>query len=210
MDSSGCQLLPVGLIMGLAIAFPLGGSGAFCLSRTLTAGFKAGLVASLGIALAGAFYAAIGGFQLTFISDYFPLWEVWLRGCSGLFLCYLGVVTFMSASRFLTFLSGISGMAGLLILMFLLTLGSPLTVIPFTAAFPGFGLIKIFGSMLPAAALISGVFIGANLWWLILSAVVRLFHLELSPGALRWANRFFGIFIVITGLLAIVSLFPLL
>jgi threonine/homoserine/homoserine lactone efflux protein len=210
MGGSIWAFLVVGLIMGLWLALPFGGSGAFCFSRTLTAGRKAGLVASLGLASAGAFYAAIGGFQLTFLVSYFPDWITWLRGFGGLFFCYLGVITLLSSTRLLAFLSGREGLPGMYILLFLLTLASPLTVVPFTAIFPGFGLDKLIPGWSSAALLTLGVFLGANLWWIILSAVIRSFQINITASALKWVNRVLGIFIVLTGLVSMLSLIPML
>ncbi|MDK1482844.1 LysE family transporter, partial [Sinorhizobium sp. 6-117] len=48
-----------GLLLGLAIAAPVGPIGALCISRTLTRGFWAGVAGGLGTALADAAYAML-------------------------------------------------------------------------------------------------------------------------------------------------------
>lgn len=47
------------VLLGLAIAAPLGPIGALCINRTLERGFAAGVAGGLGTALADACYAAL-------------------------------------------------------------------------------------------------------------------------------------------------------
>ena len=79
------------LLMGLAIAAPLGPIGALCIQRTLTRSFAAGVAGGLGTALADAAYAsaAAAGFAafagllerislpLGLVGGAFLLWLAW-------------------------------------------------------------------------------------------------------------------------------------
>jgi threonine/homoserine/homoserine lactone efflux protein len=170
----------------------------------------AGLIGCLGAAMAGVFYASIGGFQLTSISNSFNVWEVWLRGIGGLFFCYLGVRTFLSTPGSRGSRSNKAGFVVIFIAMFLLTLASPLTVFSFTTVFPGFGLDKVIRNNLSATELVIGVFIGSVLWWLVLAIIISLRRASVSNGVFRWVNRVSGVIIVVSGLVAILSLLPML
>jgi len=89
-----------GLIMGFSIAAPVGPIGVLCIRRTLADGRAAGLVSGLGAASADAIYGCIAGFGLTFIANFLVGQQFWLRLLGGIFLCYLGVKTFLyEASR---------------------------------------------------------------------------------------------------------------
>ena len=55
-------LLLQGLIMGFAIAAPVGPIGVLCIRRTLAHGRLAGLISGLGAASADAVYGAVAGF----------------------------------------------------------------------------------------------------------------------------------------------------
>src|SRR3970040_1588631 len=57
-----------GLIIGFSIAAPVGPIGVLCIRRTLAQGRASGFVSGLGAATADAFYGAIAGFGLTFVS----------------------------------------------------------------------------------------------------------------------------------------------
>ena len=50
-----------GIIIGLAIAAPVGPIGILCIRRTLAEGRKIGFVSGLGAASADACYGAVGG-----------------------------------------------------------------------------------------------------------------------------------------------------
>lgn len=86
-----------GLLIGLSIAAPVGPIGVLCIRRTLAEGRLAGLATGLGATTADACYGAIAGFGLTVISQLLLAQEFWIRLLGGLFLCYLGLKTFVSA-----------------------------------------------------------------------------------------------------------------
>ena len=90
------NLLIRGIIIGFSIAAPVGPIGVLCMRRTLTEGRASGFVSGLGAATADAIYGCIAGFGLTFISNLLVGQQVWIRLVGGLFLCYLGIKTFLA------------------------------------------------------------------------------------------------------------------
>ena len=83
-------------MIGLAIAAPVGPIGVLCIRRTLADGRLIGLLTGLGAATADGVYGAIAAFGLTAVSDLLIGQGPWLGLIGGLFLCYLGVRTFMA------------------------------------------------------------------------------------------------------------------
>jgi len=86
-----------------------------------------------------------------------------------------------------------------------LTLTNPLTIFSFLAVFAAFG----FGdgmSLLSATTLVVGVFVGSALWFLVLTMGVTLFRKKLDMNGLKWVNRIAGLLIIITGVVALVTL----
>ncbi|MBK7867856.1 MAG: LysE family transporter [Ignavibacteriales bacterium] len=86
-----------------------------------------------------------------------------------------------------------------------LTLTNPLTIFSFLAVFAAFG----FGdgmSLLSATTLVVGVFVGSALWFLVLTMGVTLFRKKLDMKGLKWVNRIAGLLIIITGVVALVTL----
>src|SRR5512136_97818 len=85
-----------GLVIGFAIAAPVGPIGVLCIRRTLADGRLSGLVSGLGAATADMLYGCVAGFGLTFISSFLVGQQLWLRLFGGLFLLYLGIKILLS------------------------------------------------------------------------------------------------------------------
>lgn len=84
-----------GILIGFSIAAPVGPIGVLCIRRTLAEGRTSGFFSSLGAATADAVYGSIAGFGLTFISNFLINQQIWLSLIGGMFLCYLGIKTFL-------------------------------------------------------------------------------------------------------------------
>lgn len=193
-----------GLILGFSIAAPVGPIGVLCIRRTLAEGRGMGLASGLGAATADAFYGAVAGFGLTTVSELLVRQEAWLRLLGGLFLCYLGLKTFLipPAERPATVKSG--GLATAFVSTLILTLTNPMTILSFVAVFAGLGLGT--HSYSAAGLMVSGVFVGSAIWWLLLATGVGWFRNRLDPPRLRWVNRISGFVIMGFGLLALLGL----
>jgi threonine/homoserine/homoserine lactone efflux protein len=196
-----------GLIVGVVIAAPVGPIGVLCARRTLTLGRRAGFFSGMGAATADSFYGFIAAFGLTFISDFLIGHQFWFRLAGGTLLCFLGVRTLLAAPEQKTVLSRSARRhAGLYTSTFFLTLTNPMTIFSFAAVFAGFGLAGTRGSIVSAGTLIVGVFLGSGLWWLFLVGVFSIFKRRFKHHELQWVNRIAGLIIVISGVLALMSL----
>ena len=204
--SMDISILLRGLIIGLSIAAPVGPIGVLCIRRTLTEGYAFGLVSGLGVATADAIYGCIAGFGLTFISSILISQQVWLRLVGGLFLCYLGLKTFLARPAEQAASATGNSLVGAYASTFFLTLTNPITILSFAAVFAGVGVARESGDYVSAGVLGLGVFIGSTLWWLLLSGGAGVFRARFNPHRLRWLNRISGIIITGFGLLALLSL----
>jgi threonine/homoserine/homoserine lactone efflux protein len=194
-----------GVLIGLAIAAPVGPIGVLCIRRTLAGGRAFGLVSGLGAATADAFYGWVAGFGLTYISGILIGGQEWLRLIGGAFLCYLGIKMFLARPAAEAATAGGNGLLGGYTSTLLLTLTNPMTILSFAAIFAGLGVASAGGNYLAAGTLVAGVFSGSALWWLTLSSGVSLLRTRLTPSGLRWLNRISGIVITGFGLIALLS-----
>ncbi|MFI5336076.1 MAG: LysE family transporter, partial [Opitutales bacterium] len=80
-----------GLLIGFAIAVPVGPIGFLCLRRTLVYGRRTGFVSGLGAASADALYGLVAALGLTAVSDFLLRAENWLQLGGGIFLLGLGL-----------------------------------------------------------------------------------------------------------------------
>ena len=195
-----------GFVVGLSIAAPVGPIGVLCIRRTLAEGRLVGFVSGLGAATADALYGSVAGFGLTWVSDVLVRQQTWLRLAGGAFLCYLGLRTILAAPKKPAPSMRASGVLGAYGSTFLLTVTNPMTILSFVAIFAGLGLGMGAGDYASAGMLVSGVFMGSALWWLILSGGASLFRGRLKPQGLRWLNGVSGVIITGFGLYALLGL----
>jgi threonine/homoserine/homoserine lactone efflux protein len=195
-----------GLVVGFLVATPVGPIGLLCIQRTLSQGKMHGLVSGLGAATADAVYGLIAALGLTFISDFLVKEQVWFRLLGGLFLCYLGVRTFLSKSAGQTSSADVPSHIGNYGSTFLLALTSPITILVFAAVFAGLGALTSGARYISVGLSVTGVFIGSALWWFMLCGVAGILHGKISNGILTGLNRISGIIIMVFGLVILLLL----
>lgn len=196
-----------GMLLGFSIAAPVGPIGILCIRRTLQYGRFSGLFSGLGAATADTLYGLIAAFSLTLVSDFLEAQHFYLHLLGGLFLLFLGGRTFFAATEEVTpdrvsHRSLISDF----ISTFFLTLSNPLTIFSFVAVFAGLGLVNVSEKLTDAAVLVSGIFLGASTWWLILCEGLTFFRKRVSQKTMAWINRTAGMIIVAFGLGALVAI----
>jgi threonine/homoserine/homoserine lactone efflux protein len=200
------NFLVQGLLIGFSIAAPVGPIGVLCIRRSLADGPRMGLLTGLGAASADAIYGAIAAFGLTAVSGLLVEQRFLLGLVGGLFLCYLGIRTFLARPANAAPTPARAGALMAYASTFVLTLTNPMTILSFAAVFVGFG-IGSAKDYYAAGVMVVGVFIGSALWWLLLSSLVSLVRARMTTAALQWVNRGSGVIIVAFGVYALASAF---
>src|SRR5437588_2639244 len=93
------ELFIRGVIAGFAISAPVGPVNVLCISRTLTKGPRAGIIAGLGAAAADTIYGSIAGFSISFIIQFLRKEEFWLRIFGGMLLLAIGIHYYFKKPR---------------------------------------------------------------------------------------------------------------
>ena len=196
-----------GMLIGFAIAAPVGPIGLLCIQRTLARGRWSGVLSGLGAASADAVYGCIAGFGLASLAGLLLAWQMELRLVGGLFLLYLGWRTWLTppAAEQARVRPSRAGLLGDYLSTFALTLTNPVTILAFLGIFAGLGLAGGAGDFTAAGALVLGVFAGSLLWWLLLVGGVGLLRGRLSPTVLRWINLASGLMIAGFGIWALLA-----
>jgi threonine/homoserine/homoserine lactone efflux protein len=195
-----------GLVIGFAIAAPVGPIGMLVIRRTLAEGRLLGLLTGMGAAVADSLYGCVGAFGLTFISSFLMGYASWTKLIGGAFLIYLGLSTFRAKPRKESTGASKVRYASAFLTTLALTLTNPATILSFMAVFAGLGLGMKAGDYGAAGIVVAGVFVGSALWWLLLSGGVALLRHKLKPGTLKWINYGSGAFLSAFGIYALVSL----
>lgn len=190
----------------LGFSTPAGPIGILCIRRTLQYGRMSGLSSGLGAVIADTIYGIIAIFGLSMVMNLLLAGQFWLRVMGGAFLVYLGFKILLSKTKekpeavthktlFNDFLS-----------TFFLTMTNPLTFLTYFGIFAGFGFADTKGNHLNGLLIILGIFLGASMWWLILTEGVFLFRKKIGGNLMVWINRIAGVIIIGFGIAAWISL----
>lgn len=185
-----------GIIIGFAIAAPVGPIGVLCIQRTLNRGTIFGFVSGMGAATADACYGMIAAFSVAAVFNFLSAQKIWFSLAGGLYLGYLGIKAFQTVPDNRIETSNGTGRLAAYLSVLVLTLTNPMTIFAFAAVFAGFGFGNTDGNHLNAFILVVGVFTGSAMWWLALSSTTGLIRHKFNPGHLAWINRISGIVIL--------------
>lgn len=192
-----------GVVMGLAVAAPVGPIGVLCIRRTLADGRVAGLATGMGAATADATYGllvAIGFAATGVLISYADPMAIG----GGLLLMWLGA----SSVRSFFGAKGSSGKIGpakshgtLLkswLATFFLTMANPLTILTFIGMIAGLGAAANASPNAPYW-LVAGVFVGSALWWLFLVQLALTIRSRMTPQLTRWFDLMSGVVLMLWG-----------
>ncbi|WP_018237930.1 LysE family translocator [Ensifer sp. BR816] len=197
-------LFTKGLLLGLAIAAPLGPIGTLCISRTLERGFWAGAAGGLGTALADATYALMAAAGFAAFATFLTTLSVPLGLVGGVFMLWLGWRGLRPRPVAAAAEIGARDLLHTTTATFLLTMANPTTILTFAAIFAGLGLAAV-GDGSSAAIVVAGVFLGSLGWWFLLSGGVAIAKTRLPDGFAAWTSRLSGGLLIAFGLVALAS-----
>jgi putative LysE/RhtB family amino acid efflux pump len=176
-----------GLLLGLAIAAPVGPIGVLCIRRSLTHGFAAGLAGGLGTALADALYAALAAFGFAvLLADWIEA-NTWVRQFGAMMLLYLAWQAWNTPTDIEEARIDTRTLAATFAATFMLTLTNPMTIVSFLTIFTGFGIERAGEDEI--VALVLGVFLGSLGWWMVLAGAVSRLRTRIDADATRYINR---------------------
>lgn len=193
-----------GILLGLAVAAPVGPIGVLCIQRSLAGGFWAGFSGGIGTAVADAVYASLAaaGFALL-ASELGPVQQI-LQWGGALFIAWLGWRTLVSAPAEAAAEAPVRDHPlRLFAITFLLTMSNPGTILSFAALFAGLGLAAEPGAAAAASA-VAGVFAGSLFWWAILSGTIALLRRRIGSMLKRNINRIAGIVLILLAIALVV------
>lgn len=195
-----------GIIIGIALAAPVGPIAFMCIQRSLAHGRLHGITSGLGIATADAFYAAIAAFGLALISNFLLARQWFFRLFGGLALIAVGLRIFFAAPPEVSAKPGNESYLADFTTMLAFTLANPLTILFFTIIIPGFGVVISGSTWITPAIFVVGVFLGEMGWWVFLCGTLGSMRDYLTRERLHLINRLAGLVITAFGVVLIVSL----
>ena len=202
------RALALGFLIGFPIAASPGPIFFLVLRRTLSRGWRSGLVSGLGVATGDAIYAGLAAFGVAAITNVLLGQRRWIGLVGGVAIALIGVRTIIRDPN--PNPPGQAGegnpfrLVGAYGSTVALTLGNPATILSFIAVFAGFGL-RVGAGWQPAVALVAGVMLGSALWWLGLTAVVSVVRQRSTAGITRGIGIVAGLALTAFGTVAAAS-----
>lgn len=204
------SILSKGILIGFVASIPLGPIGVICVQRTLCNSHKSGFVSGLGAAAADTIFAVIAAFFLGLVLSFVEKYINILKVIGGICVIIVGVNIFLKnpVMQIKRSRANKTNLWSNFLSVFFITFTNPAIILMFMALFATLG-ISAEGAMnhIEGAILVGGVFIGAAIWWFILTLGVSFLRKKFRPRHLLVMNRVSGAIIVALGAAAILSLF---
>lgn len=198
------------ILIGIAVSAPMGPMGILCLQRTINKGLLSGQISGLGISIGDTLYAAIAGYGLSFVADFFIDNQAILRIAGGILLIFLGYKIF-NTNPAKELRQQLRRKKNNLIADFfstlLLTLTNPLTIIFFMGVFAGMAVLEENSSFQATTFVIFFVFAGTIIWWVVLTTIINIFRDKITLRKIWWINKVTSTLIALLGVAAIISIF---
>lgn len=197
-----------GIIIGLLASVPLGPIGVICIQRTINKGQLSGFLSGMGAASADTIFAAIAGFSLTIIISYIEERHIIFQAVGGVIVLLLGIKIFYTnpIRQLRRHQRRKDNLVEDYFSILAVTITNPLAIFLFVALFASLGVVT--GNSNPMLSLVTtgGVFIGAAVWWYILTSLVNTYRKKFRLRQLWWINKISGAAIFTLGAIAIIGL----
>ena len=202
-------VIPVGIIIGIVVAAPVGPVNVLCIQRAIARGFWGGLAAGLGAMLGDGLIALFAALGVGAISGAVTKYRAIIQVIGGLALMLFGYRLY-TAPSVLELEKSENGGAGTLFdyawdipKTFFLTITNPGAVLGLFAIFGGVSTYVEVKSQTDALVMVASVMGGSLAWWLWLSSVIGRMRHKLKPEWLGLINTRGGMLLVGFGLLLI-------
>jgi threonine/homoserine/homoserine lactone efflux protein len=202
-------VIPVGFLIGIVVAAPVGPVNVLCIQRAVARGFWGGLAAGIGAMLGDGLIALFAALGVGAISGAVKTHQAIIQVVGGLALITFGVRLY-HADPPLNLEPGQNGGAGTLRdyawdipKTFLLTITNPGAVLGLFAIFGGVSTYVEVKNRADALTMVAAVMAGSFAWWLWLSNFIGRMRHKLKPSWLAAINTRAGLLLIGFGLLLI-------
>lgn len=204
--------LPIGLLIGVVVAAPVGPVNLICLNRGLAYGALSAFCVGIGAAIGDAIFAGLAGFGVATFTDLINASRDPIRFVGGVIMLGFSVFVWRAQPKISDEKQSFTPAWRQSIATFFMTITNPATLMGFTAIFAGTGFKKL-GVRTPehianSTLLVVGVLLGSLVWWAFLSLIAGRMKNRVSNAVLIKINHasaivlgLFGIGAMAAGLL---------
>lgn len=214
------KILFGGLCVGLASSVTVGPVAVLCIQRTLSKGHLSGFISSMGVVCADTLMAILAFSVYALIKSYIDEYSNIIQLVGGLFVVIVGVFIFFKnpVPQIRKNKTGQSLLWQDFGSMFGFTLANFVVVIPYILAFftmfnidltidfhGGADGVVAFSDALYNVLVLGGFFLGATLWWFVVTSIISIFHKGFKPRHMIIINRVAGLVIILLGVATLLS-----
>jgi threonine/homoserine/homoserine lactone efflux protein len=196
-------IIPVGLIVGMLIAAPVGPVNVLCIQRAIERGFWGGVAAGIGSVMGDALIALCAGLGVGTISGVVETHRAIIQVVGGLALVAFGLRLYFSAPRLEleadTSSASLKDFVWDIPQTFFLTITNPGAVLGLFAVFGGISTFVEVHSTIDVLLLVAAIASGSMLWWVALSNLIGRYRHRIDLRMLRVVNKIAGMLLAIFG-----------
>ena len=198
-------IIPVGLIIGVLVAAPVGPVNVLCIQRAIERGFWGGIAAGIGAVLGDGLIALFASLGVGAISGVVKYHRFAIQIIGGLALFGFGLKLYFTAPRFDTVASGdvrpetLRDFVWDIPQTFFLTITNPGAVLGLFAIFGGVSSFVEVTNYLEALLMVSAIMGGSIAWWVMLSNFIAKFRHRIDIENLGLINRVGGLLLMLFG-----------
>jgi threonine/homoserine/homoserine lactone efflux protein len=200
-------VIPVGLVIGVLIALPIGPINLLALQRAVERGFFGGLAAGIGVMLGDAMIATIATFGVKALTGAVAHYRWAIQIVGGVALIGSGAKLFLSRNTFRSVQEAesatLADYAWDIPKLMLLTITNPGAVLSLIAIFGGASSFVEIDSRVDAIAMVLAIMGGSFLYWLVASNLINGMRHRLTQDGMQRINQIAGVILACFGCLLI-------
>ena len=203
----GLEIFIKGIVLGFVSSIPLGPIGVICIQRTITKNRLSGFLSGLGAATADTLMAIAAGMGLSFVLNFIEGNKLIFKLLGGIIVIIIAIQIFFRnpVQQYRERKFGKNTHVRDYLSTLFLTLSNPIAIFLFIAIFTGLNLLNNSNYFFHIIVF-SGIFLGASLWWFILTTIVNMYRDRFRIKSLWWLNKITGVLIFLFGMAALVSI----
>ena len=196
-----------GITIGLCTSIPVGPIAILIIQRTLQKGRLHGFFSGLGAATSDTFYALLAIVGLSVVLSFIEENKLIIQIVGSAIMMIFGIYIFFQnpAKNIEKSKSEKSSYWVDYITSFSLTLSNPLMIFLYIGLFAQYNFVTSESHFLEIAIGICSVFVGAGLWWFLLTLLASIFRKRFNIRGLWILNKATGLLIFVIALVALIS-----
>lgn len=206
-------IIPIGLLIGVLVAAPVGPVNVLCIQRAVERGFWGGLAAGIGSVLGDGLIALCAGLGVGAVSGAIEKHRAIIQAIGGLALIAFGWKLYVTTPRVRMESDADTANASLkdyvwdIPQTFFLTITNPGAVLGLFAIFGGVSTFVEVHSTIDVLLMVAAIMAGSMMWWIGLSNFISRYRHLIDAEKLRLVNRIAGAVLGVFGAVLLAEVF---